>query len=137
MARTFVTVWGRGDTVALPRMVEAARSDRFAWSDMLATQGVRAPDRVVPFRLAYGLGAAAERTWPLFSHREPPLSRSENVADAARLTGMCQDRRAAHRGSERGGRQHGTSERAKPTRMGIGPPADSVRVRRLAHGAAG
>jgi nucleoside-diphosphate-sugar epimerase len=117
-------IWGRGDTVALPRLVEAVRGNRFLWiggglhltstchvdnvvegmllaaerggrgeiyflsdgepvvfkhwvSDQLATQGVQAPDRSLPFAAASALGWAVERAWPLIGKNgEPPLSRS-------------------------------------------------------------
>jgi nucleoside-diphosphate-sugar epimerase len=117
-------IWGRGDTVALPRLVEAVRENRFVWiggglhltstchvenvvegmllaaerggrgqiyflsdgepvvfkhwvSDMLATQGVQAPDRSLPLTAASALGWAVERAWPLFARNsEPPLSRA-------------------------------------------------------------
>lgn len=117
-------IWGRGDTVALPRLVEAVRAGRFAWigggehltstchvdnviegmllaaergapgaiyflsdgapvvfrrwvSDMLATQGVNAPDRTLPRAVAVAFGWAAEHAWPLLGKQgEPPLSRA-------------------------------------------------------------
>ena len=116
-------VWGLGDTTLLPRMVELARSGRFAWIDggrqltatthventveglvraaaqgrpgnvyfvtdgepsvfrefvssLLETQGVAAPTRSVPRRLASALATAGEATWRLLPlPGGPPLTR--------------------------------------------------------------
>ena len=114
-------IWGRGDTVALPRFCDAVRAGRFAWigdglhltstchvenviegmllaaerggrgevyflsdgapvvfkhwmSDMLATQGLQAPDRSLPFGVARALGWATDRVWSLLGKSEPPIS---------------------------------------------------------------
>lgn len=117
-------IWGRGDTVALPRLVAAVREKRFVWiggglhltstchvdnvvegmllaaerggrgeiyflsdgapvifkhwlSDMLATQGVQAPDRSLPLPVARALGWTVERAWPLLGRQsEAPISRA-------------------------------------------------------------
>jgi nucleoside-diphosphate-sugar epimerase len=116
-------IWGRGDTVALPRMCEAVRQGRFMWiggglhltstchvdnvvegmllaaerggrgevyflsdgeplvfkhwvTDMLATQGLQAPDRSLPFAAAVALGWTVERAWALLGRGEPPISQS-------------------------------------------------------------
>jgi nucleoside-diphosphate-sugar epimerase len=117
-------IWGRGDTVALPRMCDAVRQGLFVWigagthltstchvdnvvegmllaaerggrgeiyflsdgepvvfkhwvSDMLATQGLQAPDRSLPHAAAVALGWTVERAWPLLQRRgDPPISRA-------------------------------------------------------------
>jgi nucleoside-diphosphate-sugar epimerase len=116
-------IWGTGDTVLLPALVEAVRAGRFAWigggrhltatthvdnvveglllgarrgqpgrvyfvtdgdpvvfrefvSEMLATQGVRAPQRNIPVPVASALAVAGETAWRLLPLRgEPPLTR--------------------------------------------------------------
>lgn len=117
-------IWGRGDTVALPRLVAAVRAGTFAWigggehltstchvdnvvegmllaaerggpgetyflsdgapvvfkrwvSDLLATQGLDAPDRTLPYSAAAAIGWVLEQLWTLFGRRgELPLSRA-------------------------------------------------------------
>ncbi len=52
----------------------------FRWfiTQMLATKGVKAPKKNIPFKLAYALAWVCEKIWNLFRiKRQPPLNRSE------------------------------------------------------------
>jgi nucleoside-diphosphate-sugar epimerase len=117
-------IWGRGDTVALPRLVAAVKQGRFMWigggehltstchvdnvvegmllaaesgrpgevyfltdgepvvfkrwvGEMLATQGVHAPDRSLPRGVVNALSRVVERAWPVFKPGvAPPLARA-------------------------------------------------------------